>query len=120
MLSDSSCFTFQDSTAQNYLSEDSEVCVFVFLRIHQLKPQRCSAVTVNGLGSVCCTCLCCLAIVVCVQIIDVKVDVQAGRGCLKPAAQEKWHRRLWSVCIPHLRGVVFSFKGHASVGECMQ
>lgn len=27
----------------------------------------------------------------CVQIIDVKVDDQVECGCLKPAAQEKWH-----------------------------
>lgn len=36
----------------------------VFLRIHQLKLQRCSALTVNGLGSVCCKCLCYMATVV--------------------------------------------------------
>lgn len=34
----------------------------VFLRMHQLKPQRCSALTVNG--SVCCKCLCYVATVV--------------------------------------------------------
>lgn len=32
-----------------------------FLRIHQLKLQRSSALTLNSPGSVCCKCLCCVA-----------------------------------------------------------
>lgn len=43
-----------------YSSKLSEV----FLSIHQHKLQRCSALTVNGLGSVCCKCLCYVATVV--------------------------------------------------------
>lgn len=94
-----------------------------FLRIHQLKPQRSSALTLNSPGSVCCKCLCYVATIpyVCGLLIGKLISWMwllktccTGRVAQRAVSDPRVH------AYPHLHSVVFSFIGRARIGECMQ
>lgn len=108
---DSSCITFQDSTAQNY-----QKCFWGFI------------------SSSCRGVLLWLWMAWAQSVVNASATWPQLFMCADYWCESGWSSWTWllktcctgkvayrAVCAyPHLHSAVFSFKGHASVGECMQ